>query len=172
MGDLFRPSEAVLKECLENIGDAQDKQVATYAERQLHGSVPTKKITTPLLATPTPATHSPVTITTPPIDLTSNIISSSITIPATSTVKVKQEPPCSHEPKRREKAEIQKLDFVVVKVHKVVRKEGDRKGKLASKAEGPYRVADFTDDSKQIAIIEDADGQTWTRRVADLSLWE
>lgn len=35
----------------------------------------------------------------------------------------------------------------------------------------PINNKGFTDDSKQVAIIKDADGQSWTKRVADLSLW-
>lgn len=35
----------------------------------------------------------------------------------------------------------------------------------------PINNKGFTDDNKQVAIIKDADGQSWTKRVADLSLW-
>ena len=178
-----------MKECLANIGNAQDKQVATYAKKQLHGAVPTEPVTviippddtvvpakaivldyTPPVAPRTVITCSPLVV--PPLmaDQASNIASGS-TLPAPSSVTVKQEPNTPHQSKRCQKVELQELDFVVVKVHKLVRKEGDRKGKLAPKVEGPYRVAGFTDDSKQMAIFEDADGQTWTRGVADLSLW-
>lgn len=62
-------------------------------------------------------------------------------------------------------------DFVVVKIYKLVRNDGDRKGKLVPKAEGPYLVQGFTDDTQQMVIIADANGVTWTKRVADLSKW-
>lgn len=68
--------------------------------------------------------------------------------------------------------ELQEGDFVLVKVHQMVRKEGDRKGKLVPKAEGPYLISGFTDSNKKMAIIEDAKGISWHKRVADLSLWE
>ncbi len=88
-------------------------------------------------------------------------------------VHVKQEvsalPPRHKRPKG---PEINEGDFIVTKVHKVVRKDGNRKGKLVPKAEGPYLVKGFTDNTKQIAIIADADDKTWFKRVADLSLCE
>ena len=74
--------------------------------------------------------------------------------------------------KRPKKSEIKEGDFIVAKIHKMVRTEGSRKGKLVPKAEGPYLVTGFTDESKQMAIIADANNIKWTKRVADLSLWE
>ena len=59
-----------------------------------------------------------------------------------------------------------------ISFHKVVRKEGERKGKLVPKVEGPYLVKGFTDETKQIAIIADANDASWHKRVADLSLWK
>ena len=56
----------------------------------------------------------------------------------------------------------------------MMRKDGQRKGKLLPKAEGLDMVAEITDldDSKNIAVIEDTQGARWTKHVADLSLWE
>ena len=51
-------------------------------------------------------------------------------------------------------------------------KEGDRKSKLVPKAEGPCIIYGFTDSSKKLAIIEDAKGISWHKRVANFSLWE
>ena len=66
-------------------------------------------------------------------------------------VHVKQDvrnlPPRCKRPKR---PEINEGDFSVTKVYKVVRKEGNRKGKLVPKAEGPYQVKGYTDSSKQL----------------------
>ena len=201
LANLFGPSAAVLKDCLVNIDQAQDRQVANYAKKQLHGAIPAKTVVTPpetVIAVPTlpanpsstPAYKSAINTTpTAPIIITDDVPSSSIAVPIQASITpmpeskmtvIKQEPPDSpdtcvdsphHQSKRRKKTEIQVDDFIVVKVHKMVRKDGNRKGKLAPKAEGPYLVAGFTDDSKQVAIIKDADGQSWTKRVADLSLW-
>ena len=60
----------------------------------------------------------------------------------------------------------------MTKIHQMVRKDDHRKGKLVPKTEGPYLVSEFTIDSKNIAVIADAKGAKWTKRVADLSLWE
>ena len=49
-----------------------------------------------------------------------------------------------------------------------MRSDKDRKGKLVPKAEGPYLPQGFTDNTQQMAIIADANGVTWTTRVADL----
>ena len=201
LANLFGPSAAVLEDCLVNIDQAQDRQVAHYAKRQLHGAIPAKTVVAPpetVIAVPTlpinsshtPAYKSTITTTpTAPIIITDDVPSSSTAVPIQASITpmleskvavIKQEPLDSpdkrvdsphHQPKRRKKTEIQVDDFIVVKVHKMVRKDGNRKGKLAPKAEGPYLVAGFTDDSKQVAIIKDAGGQTWTKRVADLSLW-
>ena len=54
----------------------------------------------------------------------------------------------------------------------MVRRDGQRKGKLVPKAEGRDMVAEITDESKNIAVIEDTQGARRTKHVADLSLWE
>ena len=87
----------------------------------------------------------------------------------TPAVTIKQENP--RRPIRRKRVvrpTLNEGDFVVVKF---VRNDGDRKGKLVPKAEGPYLVQGFTDNSQQTAIIADANGVTWTERLADLSKW-
>lgn len=88
----------------------------------------------------------------------------------TTSVQIKQEhtakPQCQ---KRQKQTELQEGDYVAMKVHKMMRTNGDRKGKLVPKAEGPYLVTGFTDHTKNIA---DATGNTWIKRVPHLSLWE
>ena len=63
-------------------------------------------------------------------------------------------------------------DFIAIRIHKICRTEGNKKGKLVPKVEGPYLIRDFTDDTQAIAIVADANGLTWKKRAADLSLWE
>ena len=36
-------------------------------------------------------------------------------------------------------------DFIAVKIHKICRTEGEKKGKLVPKVEGPYMIQEFTD---------------------------
>ena len=67
---------------------------------------------------------------------------------------------------------LQEGDFVAIKIHKICRTDGDKKGKLVPKVEGPYLIQEFTDDSHMVAIVADANGLTWKKRTADLSLWE
>ena len=89
-----------------------------------------------------------------------------------SIVTIKQEHPSR--PIRRKRIVRPTLaegDFVAVKIHKFVRSDGDRKGKLVPKAEGPYLLQGFTDNTQQRAIIAEANNVTWTKRVADLSKW-
>ena len=69
-------------------------------------------------------------------------------------------------------------DFIAIRIHKICRTEGNKKGncKLVPKVEGPYLIRDFTqdftDDTQAVAIVADANGLTWKKRTADLSLWE
>ena len=63
-------------------------------------------------------------------------------------------------------------DYVAIKIHKWVRTMGDKKGKLVPRVEGPYLIADFTDDTHRMAIVADANGTKWKKRSADLSLWD
>ena len=63
-------------------------------------------------------------------------------------------------------------DFIAIRIHKICRTEGNKKGKLVPKVEGPYLVQDFTDDTQAVAIVADANGLIWKKRTADLSLWE
>ena len=53
----------------------------------------------------------------------------------------------------------------------MVRKDGGRKGKLVRKAEEPFIVKGFTDNSRQMATIADVNDVTWTKQVADLRMW-
>ena len=198
--ELFGPSQAALDDALVNIEAAQDKQMATYAKKHLHGNVPTKL---PLIppetaedAAPSESlktVHIPKTTKTgvdPAVITIKTPVAVNLDLPSSSTevskvaepeIVVKQEvttpvPTNPPEPqqriKRLKKSEIKEGDFIVAKIHKMVRTEGNRKGKLVPKAEGPYLVTGFTDESKQMAIIADANNIKWTKRVADLSLWE
>ena len=69
---------------------------------------------------------------------------------------------------------LQVEDFIAIRVHKICRTEGNKKGiaKLVPKVEGPYLIQDFTDNTQAVAIVADANGLTWKKRTADLSLWE
>lgn len=198
--ELFGPSQAALDAALVNIGAAQDKQMATYAKKHLHGNVPTKlPLIPPETAEDAAQPESPKTVHIPkitktgadpavitiktPVAVKLDLPSSSIEVfkVAEPEIVVKQEviTPASTNPpepqqriKRLKKSEIKEGDFIVAKIHKMVCTEGNRKGKLVPKAEGPYLVTGFTDESKQMAIIADANNIKWTKRVADLSLWE
>ena len=59
-------------------------------------------------------------------------------------------------------------DFVLVKIRARGRPAAKTFGKLAFTTEGPYYLASFTDDTKLVAHIEDAEGKTWKRRTDDL----
>ena len=63
-------------------------------------------------------------------------------------------------------------DVIAIRIHKICRTEGNKKGKLVPKVEGPYLIQDFTDDTQAVAIVADASGLTWKKRTADLSSWE
>ena len=58
----------------------------------------------------------------------------------------------------REPRPLQADDFVVARIHKMVRTAGDRKGKLVPQVEGPYCIDRFTDDTHQVAILVDGSG--------------
>ena len=62
-------------------------------------------------------------------------------------------------------------DFVLVKIRARGRPAAKTLGKLAPSAEGPYYLASFTDDTKLVANIEDADGKTWKRRTEYLCVY-
>ncbi|DBA76672.1 TPA: hypothetical protein ACH3X2_008708 [Trebouxia sp. C0005] len=49
---------------------------------------------------------------------------------------------------------------------------GGQKGKLVPRVEGPYLIADFTDDTHRMAVVADGDGTKWKKRSADLSKWD
>ena len=51
---------------------------------------------------------------------------------------------------------LQEGGFVAIKIHKICRTDGDKKGKLVPKVEGPYLIQEFTDDSHMVAIVADA----------------
>ena len=64
---------------------------------------------------------------------------------------------------------LQVNDYVVARIHKIVRTAGEKKGKLVPIVEGPFVIDDFTDETRQVAVLLDADGKTWKKRTADLS---
>ncbi|DBA66242.1 TPA: hypothetical protein ACH3X2_002502 [Trebouxia sp. C0005] len=49
-------------------------------------------------------------------------------------------------------------DFVANNINKWVRTIGGQKNKLDSRVEGPYLMADFTDDTHRMVIVADANG--------------
>ena len=54
IADQFGPSKAVLDDALANISDAQAKQMATYAKKQLHGAMPNPIVAAPNADLPKP----------------------------------------------------------------------------------------------------------------------
>jgi len=70
------------------------------------------------------------------------------------------------------KTKLQVGDFIAIRIHKICRTEGNKKGKLVPKVEGPYLIQDFIDDTQAVAIVADANGVTWKKRTADLSVWQ
>ncbi|DBA90861.1 TPA: hypothetical protein ACH3X2_004265 [Trebouxia sp. C0005] len=176
LADLFGPSEAVLAQAHANIIKAQEKQSKAYANRQLHGTSQSKPdssgpVADALKDTPVVV---PVPTVLPTVDtpLTAEAKVQTSTDKAPVPIKQEENTAAGNTNKKRSKIEINEGDFIVAKIHKLVRTQGSRKGKLVPKAEGPYLVTGFTDESKQIAIIADANGVSWRKRVADLSLWE
>lgn len=208
--ELFGPSVVVLDKALANITVAQNKQMANYASKQLHGAVAPPQnvpenagpsdasvaVETPSHHVDTHTTAKTVTETTPsttapPPTLPSDAVLTDIPSTSTSivpgvtpakesippvletpTVTVKQEHPDPWVRRKRVLGPtLNEGDFVLIKIHKMVRKDGERKGKLVPKAEGPYMLKSFTDTTRQVARIADANDRTWTKRVADLSKW-
>ena len=131
MANQFGPSQAVVAEALANIVHAQNKQMATYAKKQLHGAVPTR-ITSPTAPKSTvtmpvpilPTTDTPVTtVISPPAQLdtaTEEDIPSSSKLPilvpetAVASTPIKESTlPARH--KKRAKVEIKEGDFIVTK---------------------------------------------------------
>ena len=183
VADVFGPTIAILDSALANIHTAQERQKANYASRHLHGATaPTEDSAAEAPKTAPKQAQNAMTQTT--FDQEDNTINmdpssskahaNTATEPAPTvvpkTTHVKQERgQVKH--KKRQPVVFEEGDFVAVKIHKINRKEGDEKGKLAPKAEGPFLITAFTDDTKQMAILEDATGVTWTKRTADLSLW-
>ena len=209
LADLCGPSTAVLENALSNISEAQNKQMANYANKQLHGAVLDLVPAIELPArTPLPVSKpdlpdqnrsiviptakmapkmTPVSTAAPNIAVEPDVPANSTAVlqpdildkqpkpfvRSKPTIAIKQEPVSQPVTRKRiARPIISEGDFVVVKIHKAVRKDGERKGKLVPKAEGPYLVKGFTDATKQIALIADANDVTWPRRVADLSKWD
>ena len=70
------------------------------------------------------------------------------------------------------KTKLQVGDFIAIRNHMICRTAGNKKGKLVPKVEGPYLIQDFIDDTQAVAIVADANGVTWKKRTADLSVWQ
>lgn len=118
-------------------------------------TIPTTTVTPPALPPQAPTTDMPPSSAT----IVPGVTPAKESIPPvldTPVVTVKQEHP--DPPVRRKrvlKPALSEGDFVLSKVHKIVCKDGDRKGKLVLKAEGPYMLQRFTDATRQVAIIAD-----------------
>ena len=61
---------------------------------------------------------------------------------------------------------------MLVKVHARGRGTVKAYGKLAPKTEGPYLLTSFTDDTEEMAQVEDAEGKSWKRKTEDLSVYK
>ena len=187
-----QPLQDALAAAQENIQRAQDKQRRLYAQRQLHGSdkgkapiVPTEtRSTVPLEAMPSrvPAAATVAQQTSTPAQNSSgpslttaqngkeatnaNGIAATAADPAAKSTL-----PAGSKRGTPEATRVRVGDFVLVKIHAKGRGTVRALGKLAPTTEGPYILAGFTDDTQEMAIIEDAEGKTWKRKTADLSVY-
>ena len=122
------------------------------AEQAAATTVRTLTILNPTVSKGSPAVIAPATTAGP--NTAATTAAHPVTEEATPTVRAAEHNAAGK--RRWHPKVIQEGDFVVIKIHQMVRKDGERKGKLGPKAEGPYLVSEFTDDSKNIAVIEDA----------------
>ena len=173
--DNLKPLQEVLTQAHANIKAAQQKQMTHYAARHLHGATPTGSGTPTSAGTPTGSGADSCTAD----EKGKAIKSVAVCMPPSDPEKPT---PDEQAPLRtagisiagkrgpRAPRPLQVDDFVVARIHKMVRTAGDRKGKLVPQVEGPYCIDRFTDDTHQIAILVDGGGLTWKKRTADLSL--
>ena len=167
---------------LANIRQAQAKQKQTYATRTRHGAktdsvtMPAaskadkgKGIQTPVTITSTPAKAQAaiaptVSFATPPPALEPSM---ALAGPSTSVAPIITAPTIpAYTPS------VQVGDFVLVRKHEKVRTSGNRKGKLADKVEGPFMLHAFTDASKLVAVLVDAEDSYFKKRTADLCVYK
>lgn len=166
---------------LANIQQAQAKQKQTYAARTRHGAKtdsvtgPTatkadkgKGIQTSVVLTSTPATAPAAPTSTPSFANPVPTLEPSMALagPSTSVAPIIAVPTNpAHTPS------VQIGDFVLVRKHEKVRTSGNRKGKLADKVEGPFVLHTFTDASKLVAVLVDAEDHYFKKRTADLCVY-
>ncbi|KAI4252572.1 MAG: hypothetical protein L6R35_007581 [Caloplaca aegaea] len=177
MMDNLKPLQETLKNAKENIAEAPKKQSAHYARRHLHGAKGPEEIEgkTPdedgkgkgLLKASHENDKGKDPMHAPTKDMFDDDFEDEDRVPEGDKKTSGQS--------SRKKPAMNKLkvgDFIAIKIHKICRTEGNKKGKLVPKVEGPYLIQEFTDDTQAIAIVADANGLTWKKRAADLSLWE
>ena len=181
----------------ENIRMAQSKQKRLYAQRQLHGahaedkgkgvmpaSIPATAVITPATPVATLPAPSPA-ILFPPVATTSAAPTAGAPVPATPAAAIAPQaagpkevaPRTETTPTTGDKraapqpTAVKPGDFVLVKIRARGRPTAKTLGKLAPATEGPYYLAGFTDDTKLVANIEDAEGKRWKRRTEDLCVY-
>ena len=155
--DNLKPLQRALEAAKANIHLAQERQKEQYAKRHFHGRhAEEDKGKQPLSARD---------------DQVVPAMADKGDEQAQDTGKTVEDAPESSLGKRTLGTELQKGDFVAIKISKWCRTSGDKKGKLVPRVEGPYLISDFTDDTHTIAVIADANGTKWKKRSADLSLW-
>ena len=154
----------------------------TYAIRTRHGAktdsviVPAatkadkgKGIQTPVTITSTPANAQAATAPTASFATPVPALKPSMALAGPSTsvatiIAVPTTPACT--------PSVQVGDFVLVRKHEKVRTSGNRKGKLADKVDGPFMLHAFTDASKLVAVLVDAEDSYLKKRTADLCVYK
>ena len=66
---------------------------------------------------------------------------------------------------------VQVGDFVVAKRHEKVRRDGNKVGKLATIVEGPFLLHSFTDETRQVAKVQDGNFDLYKYSTSHLSVY-
>ena len=184
MMDNLKPLQKTLALAKENIAEAQRKQSAHYARRHLHGAKGNDgkedqaPINDPNGKTPIVDSEGKAPIDdkgkgplkAPTRDMFEDEFEDEVT--ETEIPEGSKKASGRNSRKTPAMTKLQVGDFTAIRIHKICRTEGNKKGKLVPKVEGPYLIQDFTDDTQAVAVVADANGLTWKKRTADLSLWE
>ncbi len=118
-----------------------------------------------------PAPAVPMPALTPAISPGLAPLASAVAPAATSHVAPAAALPYAQAPSSADTCHVQKGDFVLVRKHEKVRKSGSKKGKLADKVTGPFLVHEFTDFTKRMTILQDAEGLLFKKPTSDLSVY-